>query len=1096
MSIDLPRLVPDPARRHEPFPLTDTQQAYLLGRTDLFELGNVSTHAYYEFEGPLDLPRFTAAWQALMARHDVLRLVIDPERGEQRVLPQAPPVPLRTVDLRGADEGRVARELAAIRERMSHQVLPVDGRPLFSLVAARLTEETWRVHADFDALILDYLSWKLLLADLDVLYADPGAELPELEATFRDYVLAEAATRDSDAHQRSLRYWTERLPDFPAAPRLPLAKDPSTVHRPRFTGRRGRMDAARWERLRTRAAHAGLTPTGLTLAAFAEVIGVWSDSSRFALNVPRMNRLPLHPQAERVLGEFASFSLLEVDLRTGGSFAERAARVQHRIWEDLAHQHVSGVTLLRELVRVQGGFHGALMPVVLTSTIGLRGGEKPLLGGRLRELFTISQTPQVCLDVQIDEHEGELYVNWDAVEELFPDGLMDDMFHAFWTLLERLEADEDSWHAPHVPLDTGNTVVRPGVAGPDREIPGILVHTLFEEQAERHPHRTAVIADGRTLTYAGLRTAARTVAHWLRRRGARPGQPVAVLMDKGWEQFAAAYGVLFAGAPYLPLDPGQPAARLASVLRRTGVRHVLTQSHLRERHQLPDEAEVLYVDIEPGTGPDAEEPPTPGTPAVAGPEDLAYVLFTSGSTGEPKGTMIRHRGMVNALLATAEEFGLGEDDRALAVTALHHDMSAFDVFGVLGAGGTVVVPAADRAQDPAHWAELARTHAVTVWNSVPAMMEMLLEETRGSRAPLAALRLVLLGGDWIPLHVPRELIDGIPGVRVVSVGGPTETTLWNIWHPVTAVDPNWRSVPYGRPVANTRYHLFNEALRDRPDGVTGEMYVAGPGVAAGYWADPGRTAAAFVTHPVTGERLYRTGDLGRFLPDGTIEFVGRADTQVKIRGMRIELGEIEAALQAHPAVSGAVVLPVGRPDGKGHRALAAYVTRHPEEPAPDGPQLRAHLRERVPEHMVPATVTVLDSFPLTANGKVDRRALPAPDDPAGQDDHGTRQTPATALERVVAAVWQDVLGARHVGVHDDFFALGGDSLLATRVVGRLREALDLTELSVRSVFAHPTVTGLAAELAAHERAPGRLEQIAGIHLEVEALSAEEIDAQL
>ncbi|WP_171163465.1 non-ribosomal peptide synthetase [Streptomyces sp. I05A-00742] len=1092
MVHELPRPVPgapDDDARHEPFPLTDTQQAYLLGRTDLFELGNVSTHAYYEFEGDLDIPRFTTAWQRVVDRHGVLRLAIDAERGEQRVRPEAPPLPIETEDLRGLGEEDVRTRLAAVRDRMSHRVLPADGPFLFGVVLSRLTDERTRVHVDFDALILDFLSWKLLLADLSAYYADPDAELPPLETTFRDYVLAEAETRDSDEYRASRDYWTGRLAELPPSPRLPLVRDPSSLDRHTFTGRRGRMDAARWKRLKTRAAHAGLTPSGLAIAAFAEVLALWSESARFTLNVPRMNRLPLLPQADRVLGEFASFSLLEVDNRTPGDFAGRAARIQEQGWRDLAHQHVTGVELLRELVRHQGGFQQALMPVVLTSTIGLRGGDRPLLGGLLEELYTISQTPQVYLDVQIDEHDGELFVNWDAVDELFPPGLMDTMFASFWRLLERLEADEDAWSDPS-PADTGGTV-RDGVAGPDRPVPDLLVQSLFERRAAEDPGRTAVIAPDATLTYGELADRARRVAHWLRRDGAEPGRPVAVVMDRGWEQIAAAYGALFAGAPYVPLDPRQPAARLHGILRRTGARHVLTRSTEDAVRELPAGLRVLHVD----TGLD-ESLPTDPLPPAQGPDDLAYLLFTSGSTGEPKGAMIRHRGMVNALLATAEEFGVGPDDRCLAVTALHHDMSTFDLFGVLGAGGGVVVPEAARDRDPAHWAGLVAAHGVTLWNSVPAAMEMLLEEARSAGRPPASLRLVLLGGDWIPLHVPGELLRSVPGVRVVSVGGPTETTLWNIWYPVTEVDPDWNSVPYGRPLANTRYRLLTDGMRDCPDGVTGEMYCAGPGVAAGYWEDPDRTAAAFVTHPVTGERLYRTGDRGRFRPDGTIEFVGRADSQVKIRGRRVELGEIEAALKAHPAVASAVAVAVPRPDGHGYRGIAAHATVPDGRTAPPAEEVLDFLRDRLPDHMVPGTVRFTDRFPLTANGKVDRRALAGreePDEPAGTQPSAA---PAGALEQVLAGIWRDVLGARDVGPDDDFFRLGGDSLLATRIVGRVRESLDTADLTVRSVFAAPTVAGLAAELRAAEADPARLEEAAEVCLEIEGLSPEEIASQL
>ncbi|MDQ3402558.1 MAG: condensation domain-containing protein [Actinomycetota bacterium] len=397
MTTPYPSARPDPDRRFDPFPLTDQQQAYLLGRTGVFELGNVSTHAYYEYEGELDLDRFVLAWRKVIERHDVLRTVMLPDTNQQVVLERPPVFTPGVVDLRGVDP---EPELARIRDRLSHEVRPAGEWPLFAVVVSLLDESRARVHVSFDALVLDYLSWQLLIADLTRFYADPDVELPALEIGFRDYVLAEAAIVDTERHQRAQRYWRGR--DLPPAPRLPHAVDPSTVREPRWSSRIATLPIERWQRVRTAAGKAGLTPTALCLAVFAEVLSVWSESAHFCLNVPRMNRFPLHPQASQLLGEFASFSLLEVDNREGGgTFTERAKRIQRTFWDDLSHQELSGVRVLRELIRAAGGTRGALMPVVLTSTIGFTAGERPLLGQVLPRVFAVSQTPQVYLDVKI-----------------------------------------------------------------------------------------------------------------------------------------------------------------------------------------------------------------------------------------------------------------------------------------------------------------------------------------------------------------------------------------------------------------------------------------------------------------------------------------------------------------------------------------------------------------------------------------------------------------------------------------------------------------------------------------------------------------------
>ncbi|WP_424187996.1 non-ribosomal peptide synthetase [Actinokineospora sp. G85] len=1031
---------PGPANRFEPFPLNDQQQAYLLGRTGVFELGGVSTHAYYEYEGDLDVDRFTAAWRRAIDRHDVLRAVMLPDTNQQVVLADPGEFTPVVRDLRGTDPAPVLRE---VRDRLSHEVRPADQWPLYAVEVSVLADDRVRVHVSFDALVLDYLSWQLLIADLTRFYADPGLDLPAPGITFRDYVLAEAAQAGTDKYRKAEAYWRERVPLLPPAPRLPHAVDPAQVRRPRWSSRIATLPAEEWARVRQAAAKNALTPTVLCLAVFAEVLATWSDSARFSLNVPRMNRFPLHDDVNAVLGEFASFSLLAVDFSRPAPFAERARGLQRSFWSDLAHQEFSGVRVLRELVRAGGGARGAVMPVVLTSTIGFTAGERPLLGERLPRVFAISQTPQVYLDVQIEETPAGLVYNFDAVDEVFPEGLVDELFAAFGTVLGKL-VDPAGWALADFGLAPPSRI-----DGPAAPVADELVQDAFLRQVAERPDQVAVIADDVRLTYRELCERALRVASWLRVRDV--DGPVAVCLEKGWEQVVAAYGVLLSGAPYLPLDPAAPAARTSAIVAGAGVAVTL-------------DARALAAAL-------AEEPgPLPRSAQT--PDDLAYLLFTSGSTGTPKGVMVGHRGMVNALSATVAEFGVGPGDVALGVTALHHDMSTFDLFGVLGAGGTLVVPT--RAKDAQHWAELVRAHGVTVWNSVPAMAEMLLEVCEPS------LRLVFLGGDWVPPRVVARL----GSARVVSVGGPTETTLWNIWHEVQPGEAEGATIPYGRPIANTSYRVVDERGLDRPRGIAGEMWCAGPGVAHGYWGDAERTALSFVERD--GERWYRTGDLGRVRADGVLEFVGRADAQVKVRGMRIEPGEVESVLSAAPGVRSAVVVGVPNEGRPGYRGLAGYVTGD----GVDGEEVRAFARGRLPEHMVPSTVAVLSELPLTANGKVDRAtltaAVPAP----------AHVAPSGPVAAVIADTWADVLGVPRVSAAADFFALGGDSVLATRVIAELREALDTPDLPLMALFGTGTVAGMAEALLADESEPGRLERVAELYLEVMGLTDAEVEAEL
>lgn len=589
-----------------------------------------------------------------------------------------------------------------------------------------------------------------------------------------------------------------------------------------------------------------------------------------------------------------------------------------------------------------------------------------------------------------------------------------------------------------------------------------LLQDLFVEQVELRPMQLAVVATRRTLTYSELYRRSNRWARFLRELGAKPNTLVAVVMEKGWEQVLACMSIVQAGAAYLPIDCDLPAERLAYILENGEVGIVLTQSQVDQRLTWPEEVKRFCLDSEEliGTSDQTLDP-------AQGPDDLAYVIYTSGSTGQPKGAMITHRGVVNSVLCTNERFGIGSNDRALAVTALHHDMSVYDIFGILAAGGTVVIPDAAARKDPAHWSQLMIELGVTIWNSVPAMMEMLLEYADGRANTIPeSLRFAFLGGDWISVTLPRRLKTQVENAQVVSVGGPTETTLWNIWYPVEDVNREWKSIPYGQPIAHTKYYVMNDALEECPTSTAGELCCAGVGVARGYWKDQERTAAKFTTHPRTGERIYRTGDIGRYLPDGNIEFLGRLDHQVKINGQRIELGEIEAALQQHDLVRAAVVVAAGEERDK--KRLVAYVVPASCQAIADS-QLREYLSAKLPDYMVPSLFVLLASLPLTANNKVDRQALPKV--------NGTRPAltspfvePSTKLEEQLTEIWRELLHLDMVGTADNLFDLGAQSLHVVQAHSRLKTSID-REIGVVALFQYPTIRSLAKYLTSNSNAP-------------------------
>ncbi|HEX2188606.1 MAG TPA: amino acid adenylation domain-containing protein, partial [Longimicrobiaceae bacterium] len=573
------------------------------------------------------------------------------------------------------------------------------------------------------------------------------------------------------------------------------------------------------------------------------------------------------------------------------------------------------------------------------------------------------------------------------------------------------------------------------------------IHELFADQAARTPGAVAVVSGGDALTYAELERRSDRLARRLAAVGVRPETPVGVCLERGADMVVALLGVLKAGGAYLPLDPSYPAERLAYMLGDSGAPVLLTQSSLAGALPAFGGAR-LCVDEE------ADEPA--GAPAAAADaRNAAYVIYTSGSTGRPKGVVVPHRAVVNFLGSMRARPGLSAEDTLLAVTTLSFDIAGLELFLPLTTGARVVVADRETASDGARLRDALAASGATVMQATPATWRMLLEAGWEGTPGLKAL----CGGEALP----RDLAEGIAArcAELWNLYGPTETTIWST---AGRVEPGAGAVSIGGPIANTQVYLLDGGLEPVPAGVAGELYVGGDGVTRGYLGRPELTAERFVPDALGGEpgaRLYRTGDRVRWTADGRLEYLGRTDHQVKVRGFRIELGEVEAALREHARVGEAVA--VVREDAPGDRRLVAYVTGEAATPA----ELRAHLRERLPEHMVPGAFVALERLPLTANGKVDRRALPAPELGAA----GAYVAPRTATEEVLAGIFAEVLGAARVGAEDGFFELGGHSLLAMRAVSRVRQALG-TELPLRALFEAPTVAALAGRVEALRRAGG------------------------
>lgn len=1062
----------------EPFPLAPMQHALWLGRNEEQRLGGVAPHLYVEFDGTgVDPERLQTAAAALAERHPMLRVEILPD-GTQRIGERT--LPVTVTDLRDADSAAAAQQLAEIRDRRSHQILHGE---VLQIALTLLPGGGTRLHVDMDMSAADAVSYRNFMADLAVLYR--GAQLPPLGYTYRRYRAALTAAQPVTDEDR--RWWAERIPELPEPPAPPLVPA-SEQHDPRRTVRRWHMfDRAARERLFAAAARRGVTPAMAIAGSYAGTLARWSTHSRFLLNLPMFGREPFHPDVDRLVGDFTTSLMLDVDLTEARTPTERARALQDSLHRTAAHSGYSGLSVLRDLTRHRGV--PTLAPFVFTSALGLG----DLFAGEVTEQFGtcvwhISQGPQVLLDAQATPFDGGLLVNWDIREQAFRPGVAEAMFSHHIEELCRLADDEQAWDVPGPsPVPESQRRIRRAVNGVRVPVSSDALHDGFFRAAQNQPDAPAVFSSPGDLSYRQLREQALAVCATLRERGVGTGDVVAVVGPKTAEQIPAVLGILAAGAAYLPIGADQPPDRAARILTAAAV-HSALLTGAAPQTPLPVPAVRVAEAIAAGRAAAADT-----EPAVVDPTAVAYVLFTSGSTGEPKGVEVSHGAAMNTVEFINSHFEIGPADRCLALSTLEGDISVLDVFGMLRAGGSIVVVNEGQRRDPDAWAQLIETHRVTVLHWLTGWLEMLVAIESGR---LSSVRVVPTGGDWVRTEMVRALRRQAPGVRVAGLGGATETAIHNTICEPDELPGQWSAVPFGIPLPNNACRVVAADGTDCPDWVPGELWVAGRGIANGYRGRPDLTAQRFVEHDQM--TWYRTGDLVRYLPDGSLEFIGRADHRVKISGYRVELGEVEAALNRIAGVDGAVAAVLPAAGARTGVRLGALVGLSDPMQTPD--RLSTQLAGLVPPHMVPDVIVTVEKMPYTVAGKTDRTAAEAMLTEAAHRREAApvaaSRAPSTPLEQALADIIATLLGVPNLAADDDFFHLGGDSVLATALIARIRDWLDTPTVMVADVFAARTVAGLAERLTEREPGSDRLAQVAEVYLEVAGLDHGEVESLL
>ncbi|HSF39662.1 MAG TPA: amino acid adenylation domain-containing protein, partial [Thermoanaerobaculia bacterium] len=1030
--------------------------------------------------GPLSPAALTGAFAEVVRRHETLRTTFPAVAGRpvQRIAPPGP-FPLPVIDLSALSAGE--REAARLTTLEAARPFDLAAGPLLRAGLLRLGEGEHLLLATMHHIVSDGWSMGILIRELGAAYqalaAGTSPALPELPVQYADWAVWQRDWLQGEPLEAQLAYWRRQLGEDVAVLELPADCPRPAVATFRGSHLSAVLPVSLAQSLEALSRREEATLFMTLLAAFDVLLARLTGQTDVPVGTPVAGRS--RGEVEGLIGLFLNTLVLREDLAGDPPFRALLARLRGTALDAFAHQDLPFERLVEDLQPRRTLNQTPLFQVMLVLQ-NAPGGELGAGDLILAPVSTAAPTARFDLTLVLQTTGDGLRASAEYRSDLFEEATVERWLGHFRTLLEGIVADP-ARRISDLPLLTPaerDQIVSAWNDTAEDLGPAACLHDLFYEQAARTPDALAILRKEGQTTYGDLARQADRLARRLRAKGVGPGDLVALLLEPSPERVAAVLAVLRAGAAYVPLDPAYPADRLDFMMVDTGAALLLTRETLAAALEEPDEDDATPL------------------PAAA-PDDRAYVIYTSGSTGRPKGVVIRHAAAVNTVRDVNRRFGVGPKDRVFAVSALSFDLSVYDLFGPLAVGAAVVLPEPSATPDPAAWSAALARHGVTVWDSAPALMDLLVS----SGAPLPeTLRLVLLSGDWIPLALPGEIRRRVPGARVISLGGATEASIWSILYPIGEVPPSWTSIPYGRPMVNQAFHVLDPAGHPAPVGVAGELHIGGVGLADGYHARPDLTAEKFVPDPFAdrpGARLYRTGDLGRRFADGTIEFLGRRDHQVKIRGFRIELGEIEAVLTAHASIREAVILArqeegLAKSAGLSQARLVAYVVPEPGAEL-DLPALRTHLATHLPEHMVPSALVPLEAIPLTPNGKVDRRALPAPE--AGPDQQAEFVPPRDGVEETIAALWKDLLKAERVGVHDNFFSLGGHSLLATRVAAALRDAFGV-EIPLRTLFEKPTVADLALAVAQLRLEQADTTEAARLLDTLEGLSDEEVEALL
>jgi len=1051
--------------REQPLPLSFAQQR--LWFLDQLEPGSTvyNLPLALRVAGHLDEEALHWSLNELIRRHETLRTTFHSVQGEAiQVITPAAAVNLPLVDLSGLAEAEREAEAQQLILAESGHGFDLTQGPLLRTKLLRLSDEEHILLLTMHHIISDAWSMTVLVREAVTLYeafrTGESSPLPELPVQYADYAVWQREWLQGAELEKQLSYWREQFRDG-----VPVLGLPTDKPRPAALGHHGaglpfNVDDQLAEGLKALCKQQGVTLFMVLLAAWQTLLGRYSGQDELVVGADMANRN--RAETEELIGFFVNMLVMRADLRGDPSFLALLEQVRASCLGAYAHQDLPFEKLVDELAPDRDLSHSPLFQVAFVLQ-NVPPPDQSIAGVRIKTVRVETKTTPFDLLLSMDEFgehlDGLIIFNTD----LFQTPTIEQLANQFKRLLAGIVLDPGQriWSLPLFSEDERRQILSQSNQGARKYPSRQLLDQLFQLQAERAPQAVALVLGQEQVTYRELNRRANQLAHYLQARDVGPDVTVAMLMSPSVEMLVGIMGILKAGGAYLPLDPQYPSERLAFILEDAHVRLVLTEHHLRD--QFPDHAvELLCLDSDwSSIAAHSQEQPA----NLTTPDHLAYVIYTSGSTGKPKGVLVTHTNVARLFSATHEWFNFNAADVWTLFHSYAFDFSVWEIWGALLYGGRLVIVSPLVSRSPEAFYELLVTENVTVLNQTPSAFRQLMraeESWRGEE--VSSLRLVIFGGEALETSSLRAWFErhGDEHPRLVNMYGITETTVHVTYHPITVAEIEEVGVSLiGRPIGDLELYVLDREMGPAPIGVYGEMYVGGAGLARNYLNRAELTAERFVPHPFSGgsgERLYRTGDLARYRRDGELEYGGRIDDQVKVRGFRIELGEVEATLRTHQAIRECVV--VAREDMPGDKRLVAYVVAA-QEFATTVSELRHFLLEKLPEYMAPAVYVMLPELPLTPNGKINRKLLPAPEQ-ARPELTESFVAPRTRTERLLADVWSEILQVPQIGIYDNFFDLGGDSILSIKALAKARE--HGLNFSVQQLFQHATVARLAQNL--------------------------------